>query len=40
MNATDERQIITEAQEACPALPVFRAVAQRRRFELKFTQIA
>jgi hypothetical protein len=40
MYPADEQQIIVDAQSASPALPVYRAVAQRRRFELKFERIA
>ncbi len=34
------QQVIASAGAATPAVPVYRAIAQRRRFKLKFEQIA
>lgn len=40
MGHTDQKRVTADAKAATPPLPVYRAVAQRRRFELRFEQIA
>jgi hypothetical protein len=40
MDSADQHRITADAKAATPPLPVYRAVAERRRFELTFEQIA
>jgi hypothetical protein len=40
MDRADQKQVIHDAGAATPAIPVYRAISQRRRFELSFEQIA
>lgn len=40
MDPADQKRVVADAKGATPAVPVYRAVGQRRRFELMFEQIA